>query len=145
MEIYNKADFKKNGIDIEFVADDVSVSHKNVLRGIHGDSETWKLTSCIYGRIYQVVVNCDRESKDFGKWGAFILSDRNKHRILIPPKHGNSFMVLSDVAIYHYKQSIYYKPRGQFTYKWNDPKFNIWWPVKTPILSQRDEVGGYVE
>lgn len=145
MEIYNKEDFKKNGIDIEFVADDVSVSYRNVLRGIHGDSETWKLTSCIYGRIYQVVVNCDQESKDFGKWGAFILSDRNKYRILIPPKHGNSFMVLSDVAIYHYKQSIYYKPRGQFTYKWNDPKFNIWWPVQIPIVSQRDEVGGYVE
>jgi len=51
----------------------------------------------------------------------------------------------SEQAIFHYKQNTYYNPKGQFTYTWNDSKLNIWWPVKNPILSQRDEVGHFVD
>ena len=145
VEIYNKDLYKKNGIDIDFIQDDISVSSQNVLRGIHGDEKTWKLISCLYGKFYLVVVNCDKKSKKFGQWQSFILSDRNKHQILVPPKYGNGHLVLSDKAIFHYKQSTYYDPSRQFTYKWNDPKFNIRWPVKNPILSQRDKVGHYVK
>ena len=145
VEIYNKDLYKKNGIDIDFIQDDISVSSQNVLRGIHGDEKTWKLISCLYGKFYLVVVNCDKISKKFGQWQSFILSDRNKHQVLVPPKYGNGHLVLSDKAIFHYKQSTYYDPSRQFTYKWNDPKFNIRWPVKNPILSQRDKVGHYVK
>ena len=144
VEIYNEDLYRKNGISIKFLQDDISVSTKHVLRGIHGDLETWKLISCLYGKFYLVVVNCDTGSKDFGKWQAFVLSDRNRHQILVPPKYGNGHLILSDKAIFHYKQSTYYDPTKQFTYKWDDPKLNIWWPVKNPILSQRDEVGYYV-
>ena len=144
VEIYNEELYRKNGIDIKFVQDDISVSTKNVLRGIHGDAETWKLISCLHGKFYFVVVNCDVDSENFGKWQSFVLSDVNRLQVLVPPKHGNAHLVLSDKAIFHYKQSTYYDPTKQFTYKWNDPKFNIWWPIKNPILSQRDEVGNYV-
>lgn len=144
VEIYNEDLYRKNGIGVKFLQDDISVSTKHVLRGIHGDSETWKLISCLYGRFYLVVVNCDTESKNFGKWQAFVLSDRNRHQVLVPPKYGNGHLILSDKAIFHYKQSTYYDPSRQFTYKWDDPKLNIWWPVTNPILSQRDEVGYYV-
>lgn len=136
VEIYNKQDYSSLGID--FVQDDISVSRKNVLRGIHGDSKTWKLVSCLYGSFYLVVVNCDESSGNFGQWESFILSDRSYRQVLIPPKHGNSHLVLSDVAIFHYKQSTYYDRASQFTYKWNDPRLNIFWPTKTPILSERD-------
>jgi dTDP-4-dehydrorhamnose 3,5-epimerase len=144
VEIYNEDLYRKNGIGVKFLQDDISVSTKHVLRGIHGDLETWKLISCLYGRFYLVVVNCDTKSKNFGKWQAFVLSDRNRHQVLIPPKYGNGHLVLSDKAIFHYKQSTYYDPSKQFTFKWDDPKLNIWWPVKSPMLSQRDEVGYYV-
>lgn len=141
VEIYNEELYKKNGINIKFIQDDISISIKNVLRGIHGDSETWKLISCLYGKFYLVVVNCDTNSKDFGKWQSFVLSDKNRLQILVPPKYGNAHLVLSDMTIFHYKQSTYYNPLRQFTYKWNDPKFKIRWPIKNPILSQRDEMG----
>lgn len=144
LETYNYDIYHKNGVDVDFVQDDISVSSRHVLRGLHGDVETWKLVSCLYGRCYLVVVNCDQESKDFGQWQAFTLSDTNRWQVLIPPKHGNGHLVLSDRAIFHYKQSTYYNPKGQFTYKWDDPRFNIWWPVKNPILSQRDEAGKYI-
>lgn len=143
VETYSKELYKKNGIDIDFVQDDISVSKKNVLRGIHGDNRTWKLLSCPYGKLYFVVVNCDKTSKNFGKWQSFIMSDENRLQVLVPPKHGNSYLVLSKEAVFHYKQSTYYIPRGQFSYKWNDPKFNIKWPIKKPILSKRDTLGHY--
>ena len=144
VETYNELLYNKNGINVKFVQDDISVSARHVLRGIHGDAETWKLISCLTGKFYLVVVNCNRESKDFGTWQSFVLSDKNRLQVLVPPKYGNGHLILSDIAIFHYKQSSYYDPSRQFTYKWDDPALNIWWPVKNPVLSMRDEVGHYV-
>ena len=67
VEIYNEDLYKKNGIKIKFVQDDFAVSKKNVLRGIHGDNKTYKLISCPFGEIYVVIVNCEKNSKKFGK------------------------------------------------------------------------------
>jgi dTDP-4-dehydrorhamnose 3,5-epimerase len=145
VELYNEETYRKNGIDVRFVQDDISISTRHVLRGIHGDAETWKLITCLHGEFYLVVVNCDTLSPDFGKWESFILSDRNGRQVLVPPKFGNGHLVLSDITSFHYKQSTYYNPAGQFTYKWNDPRLNIWWPIKDPILSRRDEAGGWIE
>ena len=138
IETYNEQLYREAGIDATFVQDDISTSAQHVLRGIHGDQETWKLVSCLYGKFYLVVVNCNEDSKDFFKWESFVLSDRNNLQVLIPPKHGNGHVVLSDRAIFHYKQTSYYNREGQFTYAWDDPRLNIWWPVKEPLVSQRD-------
>lgn len=137
IETYNEKEYD-NICKVKFVQDDVSLSSKNVIRGIHGDSGTWKLISCLKGRIYTVIVNCNEESDMFGRWQSFILSDVNHHQILIPPKYGNSFLVLSEEALFHYKQSTYYGDNKQFTYRWDDEKFNILWPTDSPILSLRD-------
>jgi len=139
VETYNEKLYKRNGIKAKFVQDDYSSSKKNVLRGIHGDQKTYKLISCPYGEIYFVVVNCDKKSKSFGQWQSFILSAENRLQILVPPKHGNAHLVLKDKSVFHYKQSTYYEPKSQFSYKWNNPAFKITWPIKKPILSQRDQ------
>ncbi len=145
VEIYNKLDISCKSLDgipdLDFIQDDVSFSKKDVLRGIHGDQTTWKLVTCLYGSFYLVVVNCDTESKDFGKWTGLTLSDRTYQQVLIPPKFGNGHLVLSDETIFHYKQTTYYNRDGQFTYRWDDPRFQIWWPIKDPILSRRDTRG----
>lgn len=139
VETYNEKLYKEKGITVKFVQDDIATSRKNVLRGIHGDSKNWKLVSCLYGEIFVVVVNCDTKSKNFGKWQSFVLSDKNRQQVLIPPNHGNSYLTTSKMSVFHYKQSIYYNQSKQFTYKWNDSRFKISWPVKKPILSKRDE------
>lgn len=144
IELYNEDLFKEKGITIKFIQDDISVSSKHVLRGIHGDAETWKLISCLHGKFYLMVVNCDKDSKDFRKWQSFVLSDKNRQQVLVPPRHGNGHLVLSDLAIFHYKQNTHYNPKGQFSYTWNDSHFQMWWPIKNPILSQRDEAGHFV-
>ena len=144
IELYNADLYREKGVDIEFIQDDISTSKKDVLRGIHGDNETWKLISCLHGKFYLVVVNCDPDSKDFGKWQSFTLSEASGLQVLIPPKHGNGHLVLSEKAVFHYKQSTYYDPSKQFSYRFDDPRFNVSWPVKKPILSKRDEAGHYV-
>ena len=144
IEMYNRELYHQHGIAVDFIQDDISTSRKHVLRGIHGDAETWKLISCHFGSFYLMVVNCDKESSHFGAWEGFTLSDTNRMQILVPPKFGNGHVVMSDMAIFSYKQTTYYNPQGQFTYKWNDPNLNLWWPIKNPIISQRDEFGAFV-
>jgi dTDP-4-dehydrorhamnose 3,5-epimerase len=139
VELYNEKLYSDAGINVKFIQDDISASSQNVLRGIHGDNKTWKIISCLHGKIYLVVVNWIKGSPQFGKWEAFVLSDRNRLQVLVPPGFGNGHLVLSDMAIFHYKQSTQYDRAAQFTLLWNDPRLNIWWPIKTPILSRRDE------
>lgn len=139
VELYNEELYNKAGVTVKFVQDDISVSSRDVLRGIHGDSETWKLISCLHGKFYLMVINWDEASPQYRQWESFTLSDQNRTQVLIPPKFGNGHLVLSEFAIFHYKQSSYYNRLGQFTIPWNDPALNLWWPVKNPILSRRDE------
>ena len=138
VEIYNRELFHEAGITQDFIQDDISTSTRGVLRGIHGDGKTWKLISCLYGTFYFVVVNNDPESDEYKKSIAFTLSDRNRLQILVPPKFGNGHLVLSNEAIFHYKQTTTYDRASQFTIKWDDPNYGIWWPTTSPILSQRD-------
>lgn len=145
VETYNKENYFRAGITVDFVQDDYSMSTKNVLRGVHGDNTTWKLVSCPYGKFYLLVLNNVKNSSQYGAWESFVLSDKNKKQVLIPPGFGNGHMVLSDVAIFSYKQSTTYDPKSQFSIKWDDPKFKMWWPASNPILSQRDEAGRYID
>jgi dTDP-4-dehydrorhamnose 3,5-epimerase len=137
VEIYNEKLYTEAGIKVKFVQDDISTSSKHVLRGIHGDNETWKLISCLYGKFYLVVAKRDR-SPQYGQWESFVLSSQNRLQVLVPPGYGNGHLVLSDSAIFHYKQSSYYNREGQFTILWDDPELNIWWPIKNLIVSRRD-------
>ena len=138
IETYNKNFFIEKGIKVDFLQDDISVSHKNVLRGIHGDQKTWKLISCLYGKFQLIVVNNDLQSNEYKKWESFNLSFENKMQVLVPPKFGNGHLVLSDKCIFHYKQNSEYDRLSQFTIKWNDPSFGFKWSISDPILSERD-------
>jgi dTDP-4-dehydrorhamnose 3,5-epimerase len=145
LELFNRKKYEKHGIDIDFVEDDISLSTRGVIKGIHGDDRTWKLITCLYGKFYLLVINYLENSPEYGKWTSFVLSDRNKLQVLVPPGFGNGHLCLSGQSIFHYKQSSYYNPDNQFTIRWNDPEFNFWWPVREPILSRRDEQGRFVE
>ncbi len=141
---YNEALYRERGIPVRFVEDDISMSHRGVLRGIHGDAVTWKLVSCLLGEFLLAVVNCDRDSPQFGKWSTFLLSEQNRHQVLVPAKFGNAHLVLSERAIFCYKQSAYYDRSRQFTYRWDEPRFGIQWPTRTPVLSERDADAPYI-
>ena len=125
---------------IIFKQDDISTSVKHTLRGLHGDSETWKLVSCVYGSLLQVVVDMRESSDTYLEYDMFSINDKNRNQILIPPGFANGHLVMSDFGIFSYKQSTLYGGASkQFTVKWNDPKLNIPWPIDNPILSSRDK------
>ena len=128
--------------EISFKHDKFSLSKQNVLRGIHGDNKSWKLVSCVYGEIMQVVVDLRKDSKTYLKWQSFDLKGSRNNLVLIPPNMGNAFYVRSSEALYHYKlayEGDYFDANQQFSIQWNDKKININWPSNSPILSSRDE------
>ena len=139
VETYNKELYHAAGIKTDFLQDDISVSTHKCLRGLHGDLDTTKLISCFYGKFYLVVVNNDPQSSQYRKWTSFTLDDKNRQAVLVPPKFGNGHLVMSDWAMFHYKQDSYYNRAGQFTLIWNDPELGLWWPIKDPIVSRRDQ------
>ena len=140
---YYWTSWKRNTIkNIMFKHDKFSLSKKNVLRGLHGDYKTWKLVSCPYGKFLLVVVNCIKTSNSYLKWKSWILSHENGIQILIPPNFVNGHLCLSEECLFHYKLSYkgkYTVAKQQFSIKWNDPKLNINWHIKKPILSNRDK------
>jgi len=141
VEIWNRKDYNISDIpDIEWKSDKISISYKNTWRGLHGDNETWKLISCLYGEIYLVVLNYNEGSKEYGKWQGFVLNDKNRLQVLVPCSYGNGHLILSEMAIFWYKWSEYYNLDKQFSIKWNDPRFDIKLPIKEKymILSERD-------
>ena len=132
---------KNNQIKLNFIHDKFSLSKKNVLRGLHGDSKTWKLISCPYGKFFLVVVNCIKNSKNYLKWKSWVLSHENGVQVLVPPNYANGHFCISEKCLFHYKLSYkgkYQDVNKQFSLRWNDPKLNIKWPVNKPILSKRD-------
>jgi dTDP-4-dehydrorhamnose 3,5-epimerase len=128
--------------DLSFSHDKFSTSKKDVLRGIHGDNKSWKLVTCVYGKIEQVIVDCRINSKTFHKWEKFTIDAGSPLLILIPPNMGNSYLVKSRFAVYHYKLAYlgeYIDSDSQFTLRWDDPELDIDWSTKSPILSNRDQ------
>ncbi len=134
---------KKEYPNLNFKHDKFALSKKNVLRGFHWDKKTWKLISCVYGKIFFVVIDCNKSSKNFLKHKKYILSEKKNIQILVPPYFGNAMLCLSKECVLHYKLSYpgrYNDAKDQFSIKWNDPRIKVKWPgTKSKILSKRDE------
>ena len=142
IQTFDSHEYFDSGVDARFVQDDLSVSKRGVLRGIHGDDETWKLVSCVHGRFFLAVVDLNTDPKRYGKWQGFYLDDVKRQQVLIPPSFGNGHYVLSETCIFSYKQSTHYKDVTQVSYRYDDKFFKIKWPLKgEPLLSKRDKFG----
>lgn len=129
-------------VNLSFIHDKFALSKYNVLRGLHGDTKTWKLVSCVYGKIYEVIVDMRPDSPTYKKWDAFTLDSKDYIQILIPPNFVNGYYVQSKEAVFHYKLAYhgkYIDAGEQITIPWNDPTLKIDWPCKDPILQTRDK------
>jgi dTDP-4-dehydrorhamnose 3,5-epimerase len=118
-----------------------SKSYKSVLRGLHYDFKTWKLVQAVVGEIYLVVLDLRENSNTYGKWESYIISEKTRDQILIPPGFANGHYALTD-CMFHYTlfyQGEYVDEKNQGVIKWNDSKYNIEWPTSNPILQRRDK------
>lgn len=141
METYNRLRYREYGIDIEFVQDNHSHSQYGVLRGLHGQYKhaQGKLVSVTRGRVFDVAVDIRPNSPTFGQWEGVILDDVDHRQFYIPAGFAHGFCVMSQVADFTYKCTDYYQPKDEFGIHYADPDLKIDWPVKNPILSDKDK------
>lgn len=141
MESYKYSDFKDFGITDGFVQDNFSRSYKDVIRGLHFQKEPYsqgKLVQCLKGRIFDVAVDIRIGSPTFGKWIGVELSDENHLMFYVPPGFAHGFAVISEYADVLYKCTKEYSKDNERGIIWNDPSIKIEWPVKKPLISEKD-------
>jgi dTDP-4-dehydrorhamnose 3,5-epimerase len=119
----------------------VSKSKKNVLRGLHMQRNNMqgKYLSVVKGKILDVVVDCRKNSKTFGKNYKIILSQKNSKSIYIPAGFLHGFLGLEDENIVVYGCTKYRDKDSEIGVMWNDPNLGISWPIKKPITSIKDK------
>ena len=140
LETYHANRFKAAGLRSAFVQDNLSFSVKGTLRGMHFqvNHPQSKLVQAITGEIFDVAVDIRPESPTFGRWVSTHLSEQNKRQLLLPPGFAHGFCVLSKNAYIAYKCSEYYRPDDESGIFWSDPSIGIDWPIKDPIISDKD-------
>ena len=118
----------------------MSKSKKNVLRGLHMQKKLkqGKYISCLKGEILDVVVDCRKKSKTFGKHFKIILSEKNCKSIYIPPGFLHGFLGLGKENIVIYGCTNYRDQKSEIGVSWNDKDLKINWSIKSPILSKKD-------
>lgn len=123
-----------------FVQDNVSVSRRNVLRGLHFQQPggQGKLVNVLQGCVFDVAVDVRVGSPAFGRWVGAELSGENAFQLYVPPGFAHGFVVLSEAAVFSYKCTAYYAPEMERTVRWNDSAINVVWPCDAPILASKD-------
>lgn len=143
VESYNEALLREAGITHKFVQDNHSLSAQpGVLRGLHYQlhpKAQTKLLRVTTGAIYDVIVDIRRNSPTFGEWQGFILSEHNHRQLLVPQGFAHGFCTLVPNTEVMYKVNEYYSPEHDRGILWNDPALAIDWPIRNPILSDKDQ------
>jgi len=141
-ESFRKNEYIENGIDFDFVQDNISKSKKNTVRGLHyqvGDYAQGKLCHVVKGEVLDVAVDIRFGSPTFGKYAAAVLSEDNHTQLWIPPGFAHGFSVLSEEAIFHYKCTQYYSKEHERSINYADADLNIDWNIDSPLVSPKDK------
>ncbi len=144
LEMWNDRAYRAAGVDAKFVQDNHSRSGKNVLRGLHyqtGSAAQGKLVWVSSGVVFDVFVDLRRDSPTFGCWDGHFLTAETHERLWVPAGCAHGFLVVSDIADFHYKCTNYYSPQDERVLRWDDPALGVKWPIEgteKPILSTRD-------
>lgn len=144
MESFNHRNLTEAlGLDVQFVQDNQSCSHKGVLRGLHfqtGEHAQAKLVFVPHGAVQDVVVDLRKEMPSFGKYITMTLSDKNKKQLYIPKGCAHGFLALEDNTLFMYKCDNFYNKNAEAGIRYDDPILNIDWKLDREkiILSEKD-------
>ncbi|MGH2926210.1 MAG: dTDP-4-dehydrorhamnose 3,5-epimerase [Solirubrobacterales bacterium] len=140
VETFRDDGWRELGIDLEFVQENHSRSSRNILRGLHFQTDPGqaKLVRCLRGRIWDVAVDLRSDSPTYRRWEGHELDDERHRQLLVPVGFAHGFCVLSDVADVAYKLSSRYDPATEAGIAWDDPDVAVEWPIADPVLSERD-------
>ena len=145
LETWQKERYEEAGITLPFVQDNHSRSTHGVLRGMHYQKARpqGKLVSVSLGSVYDVACDIRRDSPTYGSWFGVELSQDNQWQLWVPPGLAHGFVVTSKVAHFHYKCTDYWCPWDEASFRFDDPFFNVAWPVDMPLLSDKDRNAPY--
>lgn len=143
LESWNQARYAGLGIGVRLVQDNLSYSRRGVLRGLHFQEPygQGKLLSVAHGEVFDVAVDIRVGSPTFGQWEGFTLSAENGRQLYVPPGFAHGFQAVSEDALFTYRCTEYYHPRAEHALLWNDPDIGIDWPLKSPLVSEKDRAG----
>lgn len=134
--------FKKYGLNPKLVQCNISYSkYMGTLRGMHYQIppfEEAKLVRCTKGSIYDVILDLRVNSPTFKKWFGINLTSANYKMIYIPEGFAHGFQTLEDNTEVFYQMSQFHNPDSERGIRWNDPAFNIKWPLEQKIISRKD-------
>ena len=147
VETYHEERYQAAGVSARFVQDNQSSSSKDTLRGLHAQLKRpqAKLVRCLAGSIWDVAADMRQGSPTFGKYFGVELSAENFKQLYVPGGLLHGFCVLSERADVEYKCSDLYVADDQFGIRFDDPTFAIAWPVKSPVLSDKDKAAPYLQ
>lgn len=141
--VYDKSLFNKNGLNLNFIQENESLSKKGVLRGMHYQNKNsqGKLVRVVEGKIFDVVVDMREDSKTYLKWFGIELSAENQKQLYIPEMFAHGFLVLSERALVNFKVSNEWDPENEIGILWNDELINIEWPLceNDFIIAEKDK------
>ena len=140
LETFHADKHRSLGVAGPFVQDNHSRSIAGTLRGLHLQVHRpqAKLIRVIEGEIFDVAVDVRRGSPAFGQWVGYRLSAEDFKQAYVPAGFAHGFSVVSEIAQIEYKCTELYDPESEIGIAWNDPALAIVWPVKHPLLSDRD-------
>lgn len=138
-EMYRQ-DIYTEKLHVNFVQDNLSISSKDVLRGLHYQlhKPQAKLVHVLKGSVLDVAVDIRYGSPTFGKYVSVELTAENHKQLFMPEGFAHGFIVRSEKVIFSYKCSNYYDPNDEIGIAWNDPTLAIDWQIANPILSDKD-------
>lgn len=141
LEVFRSDQFKELGLPSVFVQDNHSRSQRGVIRGLHfqWDPPMGKLMRVTHGEAFLVAVDIRKGSPYIGQWFGIEISAENKKQVWAPAGFARGFCVLSDYAEIQYKCTGIYNKNGESGILWNDPEIGVEWPMKEPILSEKDK------
>jgi dTDP-4-dehydrorhamnose 3,5-epimerase len=136
-------EFSEYGLDTEIVQCNISFNKKKgTLRGMHMQTSPFaesKLIRCTRGAIYDVIVDVREDSDTYTQWFGVELSE-DSYRMLYIPKHfAHGFITLANNSEVEYQISEFFAPGSAIAFHWNDPTFNIKWPMQPEVISEKDK------
>jgi len=143
-EIWNQENMLKHDLQYNFYQDNLSISKKNVIRGLHFQNQPYsqiKLVRVIKGKVLDIVVDIRKNSNTFGQHLAVELSEHNHLGLWIPTGFAHGFLSLEENSVFVYKCIGKYSSQHEHTIKWNDPGLKINWGIQNPIISEKDQNG----
>ena len=142
-ELYNEKKYSANGINTQFVQDNVSFSKKGTIRGLHYQLNPFsqaKLVYVIKGAVLDVVVDLRKNSPTYGKHFSIELTEENNLQLFIPKGMAHGFSVLSDEVLFFYKCDNEYNKESERGINLFDPLLAIDWKISPDeaIISPKD-------